>query len=136
MKSVLKKIMWTAIAAVAIFITALIIRVIWEQRQLDAGSKRINAVIEQVSRVHHEEHMQKVGRHRYRKMPAYTETIIHYTYVVDGKSYSDDISTRHPMLRRIWKGDSIPVRYARSNPEIHRAMPDSIRKNRRPAFAY
>lgn len=59
MKSVLKKIMWTAIAAVAIFITALIIRVIWEQRQLDAGSKRINAVIEQVSRVHHEEHMQK-----------------------------------------------------------------------------
>ncbi len=136
MKGILKKIMWAVIAVAVIAIAVFAARMIWEQRQLDAGSRRINAVIEGVSRIHHDEQMQKVGRHRYRKMPAYTETVIYYTYRVDGESYSDDISTRHPMLRRIGKGDSIPVRYALSDPSIHRAMPDSIRKHRLPAFAY
>lgn len=136
MKGIWKKLMWGAITAAVIVLAVFMTRLWWEQKQLDAGSKYINAAIENIARVHHEEQMQKVGRHRYRKMPAYTETIIYYTFSVDGVQYHDDVITRHPMLRRIGKGDSIPVRYALSDPSIHRAMPDSIRKHRRPAFAY
>ncbi|MDE6190586.1 MAG: hypothetical protein K2G47_03080 [Muribaculum sp.] len=135
-QSLFQKIIWGFVIVTLLVIACVAMRACYKYRQLEAGSCRIKAVIEKVERRHHEEHMQKVGKHRYRKMPAYTETIIYYTWTVDGTEYHDDVSTRHPMLRRIGQGDSIPMDYALSNPGISRAYPDSIRVRRRRAFAY
>lgn len=135
-QSLFRKLMWGIVIAVVLAIAWVALRANYEYRQLEAGSCRINALIEKVERRHHDEQMQKVGKHRYRKMPAYTETTIYYTWTVDGTVYHDDVSTRRPMLRRIGSGDSIPMIYALSHPEINRAYPDSIRVRRHPAFAY
>lgn len=135
-QSLLRKLIWIAAAVFVLFIAGAGAIAYYENSRLKAGARHINAFIEKVERRHHDERMQQVGKHRYRKMPAYTETVIYYTWTVDGHEYHDDVTTRHPMLRRIGRGDSIPMIYAVSNPEINRAYPDSIRVRRRPAFAH
>ncbi len=134
MSKVFRRLIAATIAIIVIVVGIFATRIIYERRQLNAGSTDIKAVIDNVGTIHHEESMQRVGRHRYRKMPAYTETVIHYTYSVDGKEYHDDVSTRKGMIHTITKGDSIPVTYAISNPGINRAHPELITKHGRRTF--
>lgn len=51
--------MWGIVIAVVLAIAWIALRANYEYRQLEAGSCRINALIEKVEQRHHDEQMQK-----------------------------------------------------------------------------
>ncbi|HRF68520.1 MAG TPA: hypothetical protein PK430_04785 [Muribaculum sp.] len=115
----------SVVMVIVLFILGLVLRMNYEERELEKGSCDISGVVEKVTRHHTEESTYRVN-HRLVRRPASTSYKVYYYYIVDGDTLRGNVSTTRPMLRRVGAGARIPVTYALSNPEIHRAHTDRM----------
>ena len=125
-----KKITLGCVAAIVLFIAGCIVYGCYVNSHFKRGSADTYGVITYSAKKHHPERSYRVN-HRLVHNAAYDETILKYTYIVDGRQYEGKTTTRRVMPRRPAVGDSIRVTYALDKPSLSRTGSQPVIKRRR-----
>lgn len=96
----------------------------WTNKRFEQNGVRTFATVTDVQVKHHLEHTSWVrggnGTRRKVHHQAYTETIIQYTYSVEGVKYEGEMRTRTVPLRPAKKGQKIQIEYLSNTPSKSR----------------
>lgn len=96
----------------------------WTNKRFEQNGVRTFATVTDVQVKHHPEHTSWVrggnGTRRKVHHQAYTETIIQYTYSVEGVKYEGEMRTRTVPLRPAKKGQKIQIEYLSNTPSKSR----------------
>ena len=96
----------------------------WTNKRFEQNGVRTFATVTDVQVKHHPEHTSWVrggnGTRRKVHHQAYTETIIQYTYSVEGVKYEGEMRTRTVPLRPAKKGQKIQIEYLSNSPSKSR----------------
>lgn len=96
----------------------------WTNKRFEQNGVRTFATVTDVQVKHHPEHTSSVrggnGTRRKVHHQAYTETIIQYTYSVEGVKYEGEMHTRTVPLRPAKKGQKIQIEYLSNSPSKSR----------------
>lgn len=96
----------------------------WTNKRFEQNGVRTFATVTDVQVKHHPEHTSWVrggnGTRRKVHHQAYTETIIQYTYSVEGVKYEGEMHTRTVPARPAKKGQKIQIEYLSNAPSKSR----------------
>lgn len=96
----------------------------WTNKRFEQNGVRTFATVTDVQVKHHPEHTSWVrggnGTRRKVHHQAYTETIIQYTYSVEGVKYEGEMRTRTVPARPAIKGQKIQIEYLSNAPSKSR----------------
>ena len=96
----------------------------WTNKRFEQNGVRTFATVTDVQVKHHPEHTSWVrggnGTRRKVHHQAYTETIIQYTYSVEGVKYEGEMRTRTVPARPAKKGQKIQIEYLSNAPSKSR----------------
>lgn len=96
----------------------------WTNKRFEQNGVRTFATVTDVQVKHHPEHTSWVrggnGTRRKVHHQAYTETIIQYTYSVEGVKYEGEMRTRTVPARSAKKGQKIQIEYLSNSPSKSR----------------